>query len=204
MPLREDLPKLPIKQLIFIGIPAFIIAVAISFSSHQIAHILANRFVCQTTTTSVANVMNIIDTHGGTVHCPLASLAGTVWTFGLALASFAVYLRFPGNVFFASMAFVNASARIPETIMVFFQLLFHNKSKLIVDESTSLALLNLKDPTLSTVIMCFFSLTVIFLTVTIVHDTKMVPWKWLVALSLFLAIGPLENVLWNFLAPMLA
>ncbi|MBI4547996.1 MAG: hypothetical protein HY707_08455 [Ignavibacteriae bacterium] len=214
MPLLEDPPKLPAKQLIFIGIPVFVIAVAISFSTHQIAHILANRFACQTTTTSGANVlpaesilqagMNILDTHGSLVRCPIASLAGILWTFGLALASFAIYLRFPRNVFFASMAFVNASARIPETITVFLQLLVHNKSKLIVDESSSLALLSLRDPTLSTVIMCFFSLTVIFLTVTIVHDTKMVPWKWLVALGLFLAIGVLENTLWNLFAPLLA
>ena len=72
----------------------------------------------------------------------------------------------------------------------------------MVDESRSLALLRLHDPTISVVLMSFFSLTILFLTITIVHDTKTIPWKWAVALGSFLILSPLQNVVWNVVSPL--
>ncbi len=201
MALLEDEPKQSWPKLVFIGIPSFVLAVLISILSHQYAHILANRYACGIDEGQTA-LMAIVDLHATRVTCPLSSAAGPSWTFFLALVSFAFYLRHPRNLFAAAMAFVNASIRLPETLTVFLQLLLHNRARIVVDESTSLALIHLKDPTLSVVFMCFCSITVFYLTITIVHDTKMVPWKWLVAVVLFVALTPLQLLLWNLVGPL--
>ena len=88
-------------------------------------------------------------------------------------------------------------ARIPAAITTFVQLLAHGHVSSIGDESVSLSLIHLKDPTIGMLIVCFFSITIIFLTLIIVHDTKTVPWKWLVAIALFVVLAPLESLLWK-------
>ncbi|MDI6765661.1 MAG: hypothetical protein QME52_02400, partial [Bacteroidota bacterium] len=80
--------------------------------------------------------------------------------------------------------------------------LVYNKTTLIVDESISLSLINLRDPTISIVFMCFFSITILYLTITIIHDTKMIRWKWWVALTLFVLLIPLEKWMWRIVAPL--
>ncbi|HMD13824.1 MAG TPA: hypothetical protein VKI62_04300, partial [Bacteroidota bacterium] len=192
----QEEPKHPIRVLILVGIPAFILAVCISIISHQFIHKLVDKSACSAQTTQ-AHLVSAIDSIIPHTTCPLSSAAAALWTFCLALVSFTLYLRFPRNLFFGAMAFVNASIRLPETITVFLQLLFNTKNRLMVDESRSLALLRLHDPTISVVLMSFFSLTVLFLTITIVHDTKTIRWKWAVAFGSFLILSPLQNVVWN-------
>ena len=198
MPLIEAEPYLPAKKLLLVGLPAFILAAVVSTLTHQYAHIFASTLLCGVGRSPGTIPVTAADFHAfEAAPCALASLAGPAWTFVAALASFAWYMRQPQNLFIGALAFVNASTRLPETITVSLQLLFHNRAKLAVDESASLALLNLKDPTVSVVLMFFYCLVTAFLTVTIVHDTKTVPWKWLVALGLFVLLRPLEHLIWG-------
>lgn len=201
MPYRNDEPKYPAKKLLLVGIPAFFLAVLISTVTHEYAHFVVNKFACNGTEIGLG--ISYIDIPDMQSNCPLAAAAGPAWTFMLALASFGYYLHNPRNLFAAAMAFVNASSRIPETITVFLQLLVHNKTTLIVDESLSLYLFNLKDPTISIVFMCFFSITIVFLTLTIINDTKTISWKWLIALVLFIALIPLEYIILEVVAPLI-
>jgi hypothetical protein len=202
MPLHEEEPKYAAKHLFIVGMPLFILAVALSLVVHQFSHILVAKAGCgQTSMSTVIKTFSLDDPHSS---CPLASFAGITTTFILAVVSFAAYIRAPQNLFLGAMAFVNASARLPETITVFLQLLFHQSKRAVVDESIALGLLRMHDSTAATVILCFFSFTIFFLTIIIVHDTKVVPRKWLVAFGLFLAIIPLEHFLWSFLAPILS
>jgi hypothetical protein len=203
MPLIEDKPKYSAKTLIIIGIPAFLAAVVISTASHQyIHHIADNIFVGSKEYTNM--FCPGIKLHGLFMTSPVAAAAGPIWTFFLAIVSFGLYLHNPRNLFLGSMAFVNASSRMPETITLFLQLLLHNKTTLLTDESISLVLLRLNDPTISIVLLCFFSLTIFFLTITIVHDTKTVPLKWLIAAILFILLIPLQDFLWNNIAQLLS
>ncbi len=90
------------------------------------------------------------------------------------------------------MAFVNATARLPEAVTVFFQYLLHGRTALQVDESISLSLMGLTDPTIPTVIMCFYSLLLLFFSIIVVHDIKAVRYKWAIALVLFATAGFIE------------
>ncbi len=201
MPLREDEPTLPAKKVAAVGIPSFIIALIISLAVHQYAHVAVTHRACAQVGAEVADAGMFDGSHAP---CPIASLAGPAATFALALASFALYLRFPGSLFLGSLAFINATLRLPETLSVFLQLLIRQKTDLAVDESLALKLLRLHDPAVGVVLLCFFSLTVIFLTVIIVHDTRAVPSKWLVALGTFVVMIPMESVLWKLVVRMIS
>ena|SRR5689334_14583365 len=196
MPLLQDDPKYGWKRLLLLGLPAFVAAVMISGATHRYAHLFAEGTATQLTAREIVASAGLGDVHTAT---PAGAVAGPAWTFFLALLSFTLYMRFPRSLFLGAMAFVNASMRLPETVTVFLQLLFTNRTQIVVDESLSLALIRLNDPTLSVILLCFFSLTILFLTVTIVHDTKMVPWKWAVAVTLFFLIAPLQSALWRVL-----
>ena len=195
----QDEPKHSLRTLLLAGIPAFIAAVAISLLVHQSAHMIVGHTVCGNEAVSIRTVMNIEESPSG---CPLASVAGPIATFGLALGSFALFMRSPRNLFFASIAFVNASARLPESVSVFHQLLFYQRPRLGVDESALVDLRHFSDPTIATVVLCFFSLTLISLTITVIHEAKMLPWKWLVAPGLFAVMIPLEKVVWTVIGPL--
>lgn len=203
MALLEEEPKIPTRTLVIVGIPSFIVAVAVSLFTHHAAHSLIASTFCGTFQSHPGHIMNVIDLHSSPGSCAASSLAGPVWTFFLAIASFALLLRYPRNLFIASMAFVNVTLRLPETVAVFFQLFFNRHVNLVVDESASLALLQFKEPTIATVIMCFYSITLIFFAVIVVHDMKAVPRKWFIALGLFLLLGTVESLLWNSFTPFL-
>ena len=187
MPLKEEEPKHPLRKLLILGIPAFMLAVVVSTTTHQYAHSLATKAAMRSL-------------YSPALTNSFSAAAGPTWTFVLALVSFGFFLHNPKNLFAASMAFVNASTRVIETISVFFQMLLHGKTSIIADESLSLSLIPFKDPTISIVMLCFFSMITLFLTLIIIHDTKTVPRKWLVAMILFLLLGPMENYVMRVLA----
>ena len=133
--------------------------------------------------------------------CPLSSVAALSATIALAFVSFGIFVRAPKNLFLAAMAFVNATTRLPEAVTLLFQYVIRQKTKLLSDESIVLKLLIFKDPAGETVLICFYVLCLFFFTVIIIHDTKRVPWKWLIALALFVALGPFQEYLLRFIAP---
>lgn len=200
MALIEEEPRHQTRTLLAVGIPSFVLAVAVSLVSHQYAHILVGNSACGAAGAEPA--MRLIGFHSAATPCAIGALAGPVWTFGLGLASFALMLRNPHNLFFAAMAFVNATIRLPETLSVFFQLLVHNVAQSGVDEGSSLALLRLHDQTIPTVIMCFYSITLVFFALIVVHDIRRVPHKWAAAIVLFLLLGFVEQALWGVVAPL--
>ena len=199
--LHEEEEHLPRRTLLAFGIPSFLSALVLSLMFHQWAHVVVLRHACGGTGMQIIKAINIGGMH---TECPASSLAGVVATFVLALASFALYMRFPRNLFFGSMAFINAILRLPEAVAVFFQLLIHRKTELHVDESIAISLMRLQDPAAATVILCFFSLITFFLAITIIHDTRMVRSKWLVAIGLFIAMIPLESILWRMIVPLIS
>jgi hypothetical protein len=197
MPLIEEEAPHSLRTLLAVGVPSFVAAVAISVVTHQTAHHLIGNAVC-------GGVVEPAGFHTAEAPCALGSLAGPVWTFALAIASFAVMLRRPHNLFFSMMAFVNASIRLPETLSVFFRLLVHDVAEKGIDEGSSLGLLRLHDQTIPTVIMCFYSIMVVFFALIVVHDMRRVPYKWAVALGLFLVLGFVEEGVWALVGPYLA
>ncbi len=199
----EDEKTPPVRKLIITGIPMFLIAVTISMLTHQIAHRIVEHAVCGEHRGNAPSIVAVIDMHRDDSTCAAGSMAGMCWTLFLAIASFALFVRKPANLFLASMAFVNASARLPETLTVFLQLLFNGKTKLVVDESVALTLLHFQDPSISILLLFFLTLVTLSLTVTIVYDTRVIPWKWPVALILFLLIVPVENLAWGIFSPIL-
>ena len=191
MALIEEEPSHPRHALLVRGVPALLAAFAISVAAHEAAHRLAGGTGCGVAT-------------GTDIATALGSLAGPVVTFGLALASFAIMLRRPNSLFFAAMAFVNVTLRLPETLSVFFRLLLNNAAQGTIDEGSSLALLRLHDMTIPTVIMCFYSIMSVFFAVIVVHDVRRVPYKWIAAVILFLLLGFLEQGLLSLAAPLLS
>ena len=202
MPLIQAEPRHSTRFLIFVGIPAFILAVVISLCIHQYAHMTVKKYSCGPGHSKESHVVSIIDYSDDESDCPAAAFAGISSTLFLALLSFGLFIHHPRNVFLASMAFVNATNRLPESFTVFFQLLFKRKATYIADESIALNLMHFKDPTAFVVIMCFYTLTILFLSIIVVHDVRIIPRKWLVALLLFMALIPLENLLWKAIAPL--
>lgn len=191
MALREEEQKLPARYLFRKGVPAFLFAVFVSVIIHFLAHLLVGILSSR----SAINIENHIDFI--TNAHPAATVAGPISTFVIALVSFWYFLHNPGNLFAASLAFVNASTRLIETISVFFQMLIHKKTTLVVDESLSLSIIPLSNPTLAVVFLCFLSLSLIILTLIIVHDSKGIPYKWLVASVLFILTISLEKIIWQ-------
>lgn len=204
MALLKDVPTLPLKRLLLVGVPALILAVALSLLSHREAHRFGDAAFCgdaKAATTTPA--FWLIDGESATGTCGMSALAGEAWTFGLALASFALLVRFPGNLFLMSMAFVNASARIPESVTIFLQYLINNKTSLHVDETVALSLMGPVDPAIPTVIMCFYSLLLLFFSIIVVHNVKTVRYKWPIAAVLFLAMSFIERGILRALGPLL-
>jgi hypothetical protein len=185
MPLIENEPKYSARILLAIGVPLFFLALAASLVLHQYAHAAAENYFCSAGHTRDVQVASLFYLSAEHANCPVGSLAGTLSTFAMALAGFAYFLHHPRNIFAASLAFVNATWRLPEASTVLLQLVLHQKAKLLADENTALQLLHLKDPAAAIVLLCFYSLATLFLAVIIVHDTRFLSGKWFVALALF-------------------
>jgi len=192
------------RRVLLTGIPLFIAAVAISLITHRQAHRFGEAAFCNDPSPAVLPVISLMNLESPAGTCGMSALAGQSWTFGLAILSFALLLRYPRNLFLMSMAFINATARLPEAVTVFLQYLIHSRTVLHVDESVSLTLIGLTDPTIPTVIMCFYSLLLLFFSIIVVHDVKAVRYKWTIALGLFAAMGFIETGVMWILRPVLA
>ncbi len=197
MALLQDEPRLSTRHVLLVGIPSFVIAVAVSLVTHHLAHRYGDAAFCDEGSSLVRPAFSLLTLETPPDGCAMSALASQLWTLGLGIVSFALLLRFPKNLFLMSMAFVNATARLPETVTVFLQYLIHNRTAVQVDESISLSLIGLADPTIPTVIMCFYSLLLLFFSIIVVHDVKAVRYKWAIASVLFLTTGLIEaGVLW--------
>jgi hypothetical protein len=198
MALLHDEPTLPAKRLLLLGAPALLFAVAISLVTHIEAHRFGDAAFCGGRTAPVVSpAFWLIDPETPPATCAMSALAGQAWSFGLALASFALLVRFPRSLFLMSLAFVNATARIPESITIFLQYLIHNRTSMNVDESAALSLIDAADPAIPMVIMCFYTLFLLFFSIIVVHNVKSVRHKWPIAFGLFLVMVYIERgVLW--------
>jgi len=195
--LIEPEPTLPPRRVLLLGVPALLLAVAVSLTAHQLAHRIGVSAFCPGSTVASVSLVSLGGMEQSSDGCGMSALAGQAATLGLGILSFAFFLRYPRNLFLASMAFVNATARLPETLTVFLQYLIHNETSIRVDESVSLSLIGLHDPTIPTVIMCFYSLLLLFFAIIVVHDLKSVRYKWPIALMLFGLMGYIEvGVMW--------
>lgn len=197
MALLPDEPVLSARRLLLVGVPSFLAAVAISLVTHQHAHEIGSQVFCGDAAPLTAQASFIGEPGPGAGDCGYSALAGQAWTVGLALLSFALFLRFPNNLFLLSMAFVNVTARLPETVTVFLQYLINSQTSLRVDESLSLGLIGLSDPTIPTVVMCFYTLLLLFFAIIVVHDVRSIRYKWPIAFGLFAVMGFIEQgVVW--------
>ena len=120
-----------------------------------------------------------------------------------ALISFAAFLRFPKNLFLGALAFVNAIVRLPETVTLFIQLFFRPRPVIVqVQDGAILSVAH--NPTAEIVVLCFLSLTLLFVAVAIIHEMSSVKWKWLVALAVYAALIPLQPLMMKIIAPLVA
>lgn len=193
MALLEEQPKLGIRYLIGRGIPYFLLAVILSMIVHLLAHLAVNLFGSHPTLTLGDNSEFIAAGR------PVSALSGTVATIASAIIFFRYSLHHPENLFYFLMAFVNAAIRLPEYVIVFAQMLMYKKTDLVSDESISLLLIALPNPTIPIVILCGASILLGVLTIIIVHDSRNVPYKWGIALGLFLLLQPMESFGWRLL-----
>ena len=192
MPHFEEVQKLPASRLLVVGLPAFILSIVLSILIHEYAHVLAHRLVSGTSSTQTAGTPAVEATTGSS---PVEALAGPSATLLVAVVSFALLVRFPGNLFFSSMAFVNAAGRLPETLTLCAQLFFRENATAGTDESSILTLLHFQNPTAGLVILCFYSMILMFMSVAVIHESKTVPWKWLIALGMLAVTIPAQPVL---------
>lgn len=204
MALLQDEPTYTAKRMLTAGVPAFLVAVAITLVSHSWAHRYGDAAFCGGAKDHpVSTVLWLIDGEAPPGMCGMSALTAAAWTFGLAVVSFAALVRFPRSLFLLSLAFVNASARIPESLTVFLQYLINNRTSLRVDESVALSLMGPIDPAVPTVIMCFYSLLLLFFTIIVVHNVKVVRYKWPIALALFAGMVFIERAILFLLSPLL-
>src|ERR1041385_3298472 len=195
-----DEPKLPPARLFAVGLPAFLAAILLSILVHESSHLIARRLLA-----SAAPVQTHAGLEAGNPaqHSPLEELAGPFGTFLLAVGSFALFVRVPENLFFSAMAFVNAPARLPQTLLFCPQLFFRRNTPAETEEGSLLALLHLHNPTAGLVILCFFSLLLLFMSITVIHESRSVPWKWLVALGMLAVFIPVQPLLSRLFATVL-
>ena len=195
MPHFDDEPTLPTRRLILLGIPSVIGAIVVSMLVQQFSDILAHRLAAASTSAGMPG-NSFRSAMFETVASPSATLLA-------ALVSFAAFLRFPKNLFLGALAFVNAVVRLPETLTLFVQLFFRPRTVIPpVQDGAVLSVAH--NPTAEIVVLCFLSLTLLFVAVAIVHEMTTIKWKWLFALAVYAALIPLQPLLMKIIAPLVA
>ena len=204
MPLIEPERTHSTKVLLFVGIPSFILALLVSLIVHQYARDVVRIHLCNGESEKRISFIKQPPALSSGIGCPWAAAAGISATLILALVAFGMFVHFPRNLMFASLAFINATARLPDAITLFSQYVLNAKAKLANDEQAALGLLHFKDPTAYFVILLFYILCLFFFTVIIIQDAKVVKWKWLVAIASFIAAEPLRRWLSDYVAALIA
>jgi hypothetical protein len=179
---REE--KLTAGRVLLSGVSAIILAVMASMLIHGYAHVAVHALISG-------------DSHAAASPpaSPIEALAGPAASFLLALVSFAVFVRFPNNLFFSALAFVSAAGRLPDAIMICIRLFFERQAPPGADEGGILALLHLHNPTAGLVILFFYSMVLLFLCIAVIHESKSVPWKWLTAAAVLALLIPAQPAL---------
>ena len=195
MPHFDDEPTLPTRELLLFGIPSVIGAIIVSMLVHQFSDLVAHRLAEASTSAGMPG-NSFRRAMFETVAAPSVTLLAT-------LISFAAFLRFPKNLFLGALAFVNAIVRLPETVTLFIQLFFRPRPVIVqVQDGAILSVAH--NPTAEIVVLCFLSLTLLFVAVAIIHEMSSVKWKWLVALAVYAALIPLQPLMMKIIAPLVA
>jgi len=211
MPLVEDEPKYSPKLLLIAGIPIFVLTFSFSLLWHHTAHALADKYLPSAEQAPSGEAgsrgQDPVFPDGKLIDQPqgkIPSLAGLGATVMLAIASFALFIHYPKNLVLASLAFVNATSRIPDASQAFAATITGSVPRIAGDEWVALHLLHFKDPTASLVVLGSYLLTTIFFSIFVVHDVKMVPRKWAVAFLLFALALPGERIAWGVLSRLIS
>ena len=80
MALLQDEPTISHRTLLLVGIPSFIVAVAISLLSHQHAHRLGDQTFCGDRPAAVITAVSLLNIETPPGECGLSALAGQAWT----------------------------------------------------------------------------------------------------------------------------
>ncbi len=175
--LADDADKLSARRLLLAGVPAFVLSIVASMLIHGYAHAIAHTLLPRESTLQSAAI---------------EELAGPAASFILALLSFAAFVRSPKNLFFSSLAFVSAAGRLPAALVICIRLFFNREAPPVADEGGLLPLLGLHNPTAGLVILCFYSMILLFLCIAVIHESRAVPWKWLMAAAMLAVLIPVQ------------
>ena len=195
MPLLEREPHASLKTLLLFGVPSLFIAVVCSMLLHNYIHEVVRNRVCHEVAQPRQVSVSFSQVGELPADCPLAALAAIGATLALGLAAFGLLVHFQRNILFAAFAFVNATMRLPEALTLFAQMALKRTPPLLCDEWSAFQLVHFKDSTAYLVILWFYLLSLFFFTVFVIHDSKSIPRKWLVAILLFVALPPFERFL---------
>lgn len=190
MALIETSERYSVRRLLLSGVPAFLAAAAISIVSHILAHTLT-RSALGLPPATVAD-WSLTATHVRADESPLVALAGPLWTILFGIVALPFFLRKPEGLFRASLVFVNSTLRLPSLVTLIYHLVNDGNRLPPGDENLALQVLPFVDPSARTAVVYFATLFTLFLALTVIHDTKVVPWKWGVALVAFLSLTPLQ------------
>ena len=195
MPHFDDEPTLSTRKLLLLGIPSVIGAIVVSMLVQEFSDLVAHRLAAASTSAGMPG--------NSFRRAMFETVAAPSVTLLAALISFAGFLRFPKNLFLGALAFVNAVVRLPETLTLFIQLFFRPRT-MIPPVQNGAVLSVAHNPTAEIVVLCFLSLTLLFVAVAIIHEMNSVKWKWLVALAVYAALIPLQPLVMKILAPLVA
>jgi hypothetical protein len=195
MPHFDDEPTLGTRKLLLIGIPSVIGAIVVSMLVQQFSDLLAHRLAAASASAGMPG--------NSFRRAMFETVVGPSVTLIAALISFAAFLRFPKNLFLGALAFVNAVVRLPETLTLFIRLFFRERTVIPpIQDGAVVAIAH--NPTAEIVVLCFLSLTLLFVGVAIIHELTSVKWKWFVALAVYAALIPLQPLLLKIMAPLIA
>jgi hypothetical protein len=203
MPLLEPEVTSTPRVLFLAGIPSLLAAVLLSMLVHHYAHDIVRRHWCPSAEAPKVEFTLLQEGTEGAPDCPVASLYAIGATLALALGAFGLLLHSPRNVFFACLAFVNVTMRIPGGLASFVQALMHRTSHISADEASALSLLHLGDPVGYIFILALYDIALVFFALIIVNDTRTVGRKWIIAAAVFVLLPPFEAWVWPMLRRLL-
>jgi hypothetical protein len=194
----EEDAKLSGGKLILVGVPAFLSALLVSLILYQFSQLIAHRIQHGILP---AGDSQVTAPRQGPFMTPFEALAGPVMNIVVAIGSFALFVRFPKNLFLSALAFISSSGRLREMLELWIQLFFRRAGPIEADEGSLVTALHLHNPTAAIVILTFVALALLFMSITVVHETRVVPRKWLVAACTVALLIPLQPLLSRIVIP---